>query len=121
MIGRFMRYQVVELYLINSSDNRKRKPASIHDILPLLVDGIELVDAKISARIQAVINELFGLDIGQSIAVSVMKNEGILVCTTREIAPLVKLKSSRLKTLLAAEGITGELRVVVEVKTREAP
>jgi hypothetical protein len=101
------------LYLIKNNSDQLRRPNSIRDVLTYLVNDLEIVDTSVSQNIQRCVVSVFGIDESEYVEIDISKRGEIVVKTTRELSPLVKLRSSQLKELLADSGVVGEIRIVV--------
>jgi hypothetical protein len=90
-------------------------------VLLAVVDDLQLLDTKTLADVNRIIEEVFGQDLSRSISLDLGRKGQVVVSTTRELVPLVKLRTSQLKSLLEAVGITGEIRIVGRQKATEVP
>lgn len=104
------------MYLLRSDEGRPKSPTPIRSVLLAVVGDLQLFDSKKLIEVRQVTEDIFGVQVAESIAIDLGRNGEIVVTTTKEIMPLVKLRSSRLATQLADIGIVGEVRIVSATK-----
>ena len=116
MDGPSLTYKEGALYLTHTNQSRSKNPASIRAVLLAVVDDLQLIDHAKLVEVQGVLDGLFGIDVAQGIAIDLGRKGDIVVTTTREIVPLVKLRSSQLATQLESLGFSGQVRIVAVQK-----
>jgi hypothetical protein len=109
------------LYLARTNAANSLMPTPIRSVLLAVVDDLQLLDTKTLSDVKRIIDELFGQDLSLSISVDLGRKGEVVVSTTRELSPLVKLRSSQLKSQLELAGITGEIRIVGRQKAPDGP
>lgn len=108
------------MYLPRNKDERSSMPTPLRSVLLAVVDDLQLLDKTTLSNVSRTIKEVFGQDLSPSISVDIGRKGEVVVSTTRELVPLVKLRSSLLKSQLELVGITGEIRIVGHQKATEA-
>ncbi len=116
MDGPSLTYKEGVLYLTPINHRQAKNPASIRAVLLAVVDDLQLIDPAKLVEVQSILEGLFGADVAQSIAIDLGRKGDILVTTTKEIVPLVKLRSSQLATQLEGHGFGGQVRIVAVQK-----
>jgi hypothetical protein len=95
-------------------------PTPLRSVLLAVVDDLQLLDTTTLSEVKRSVEEVFGQDLSLSISVDLGRKGEVVVSTTRELVPLVKLRASQLKSQLELVGITGEIRIVGRQKATEA-
>lgn len=108
------------MYLARTNALNSPMPTPLRSVLLAVVDDLQLLDTTILSEVKRIVEELFGQDLSLSISVDLGRKGEVVVSTTRELVPLVKLRSSQLKSQLELMGITGEIRIVGRQKATEA-